>query len=204
MKKIILLAIILGGSFAVIAQNDDDSAPRSSRSTNTNQAPYGNNIIAFNPLHAIADNHIGVGFSYERLLNSYIGLKVPVMKSIHSNYVNVGLEAKLYPGRHNGVVRYAIAPTLMFGTGDETRRDVVYDPVLGYSVTKVLRSPRTHFGFLLNQTLNITIMRQLYIGMDGGLGVNYFDDKRDLLTGLPIGNTITFAAQFHMALGFRF
>lgn len=204
MKKFLLLALLLAGPIALIAQDDDDTERRSAKSKNTKQAPYGQNIIAFNPLHAIADNHVGVGFSYERLLNPYIGLKVPVMKSVNSNYVNVGLEAKLYPGRHNGVVRYAIAPTLMFGTGDETRRDWVYDPVLGYSVSKTIRSPRTHFGFLLNQTLNITIMRQLYIGMDGGLGVNYYDDKRDLYTGIPISNTITLAAQFHMALGFRF
>lgn len=198
MRKLLLLPALLLTLSAFARPADEETAGQKGKKS------YGQNIISFHPVHLIANNHVGVGFAYERLVNPYLGIKVPVMKSVNSDYVNVSLEAKLYPGKHNGVVRYAIAPTLMFGTGDETYTDYVYDPVLGYSVSKIMRSPRTHFGFLLNQTLNITIVRQMYVGIDGGIGVNYYDEKFEHWSGNRLNNTITFAAQFHMALGFRF
>jgi hypothetical protein len=46
-------------------------------------------------------------------------------------------------------------------------------------------------------------MKQMYIGIDGGLGINYFDDKSNRNFNSN-NNNITLAAQFHMALGFRF
>jgi hypothetical protein len=194
MKKTLFLISLTFLTLSGFAQKNDSK---------TNNTDFGKNIIAFHPLHAVADNFVGVGFSYERLVNNYIGIKVPIMKSINTNYVNVGLEAKLYPARNNGVVKYAIAPSINFGTGDEKYSDYVYDPVLGYNVQTFTKSPRTHFGFLLNQTLNVTIMKQMYIGIDGGLGINYFDDKSNRNFNSN-SNNISLAAQFHMALGFRF
>lgn len=200
MNKLFFLSAMVLFSFTAFGRSGADGE---SSSKKENQR-YGNNIISFHPVHLVADNHVGVGFAYERLVNPYLGIKIPIMKSVNSDYINVGIEAKLYPGKHNGAVRYAIAPALMYGTGDETFTDYVYDPMLGYSVAKTVRSPRTHFGFLLNQTLNITIVRQLYVGIDGGLGVNYYDQKFDRWSNTQINNNITLAAQFHMALGFRF
>ena len=53
---------------------------------------YGKNIIAFNPVTLMSDSHVGVGFSYERLVNDYFGIKVPVMIGINSQYTNIGVE----------------------------------------------------------------------------------------------------------------
>ena len=183
-----------------MAQSRDRENSRTSNASKN----YGKNIITFNPLHAIADNHVGVGIGYERIVNNYLGIKIPIMKSINSNYTNVSIEAKLYPARNNRAVTYAIAPTLSFGTGDQVWRENVYNPWTSYYVDSLVRSPRTHFGFLLNQTLNITVMKQLYIGMDGGLGINYIDDKFDRWNQTRRTTGVTLAAQFHMALGFRF
>lgn len=200
MKQLLFALSLVSLSFYGIAKDRNNESSRNSNSSKT----YGNNILAFNPLHAIADNHVGVGISYERLVNNYVGIKIPVMKSINSNYTNVSIEAKLYPARNNRAVTYAIAPTLSFGTGDQVWRENVYNPWSSYYVDSLVRSPRTHFGFLLNQTLNVNIMKQLYIGMDGGIGINYIDDKFDRWNQTRQVSGISVAAQFHMALGFRF
>lgn len=200
MKQTFVGILCLLISFAVIAKNKDNESSR-----NTSSAKhYGKNILSFNPLHAIADNHVGVGVSYERIVNQYVGIKIPVMKSINSNYTNVSVEAKLYPARNNRAVTYAIAPSLMFGTGDQVWHFNQYYPSSSYYTDSLIKSPRTHFGFLLNQTLNVTIMKQLFIGMDGGIGINYIDDKVDRWNQVRNTNGVTVAAQFHMSLGFRF
>lgn len=67
-------------------------------------------------VYAIPDNNVGIGFSYERLVNDYIGLSVPVMLALGNPYTNVGLEIKLYPTKNTGTARYAIAPSIMYGT----------------------------------------------------------------------------------------
>jgi hypothetical protein len=198
MKKTILSLLLAVCALHSFAKEDNERESRSKK------VDYGNNIIAFNPLHAIADNFVGVGLSYERLVNEYIGIKIPVMKSINSTYTNIGVEVKLYPGKNTGVVRYAIAPSIMFGSGDERRIDYIYNPALGYSTQTIIKNPRTQFGFLLNQTLNITMMKNFYIGIDGGLGINYYDLRTNQNSGVGTTNTMTLAAQFQMAMGFRF
>lgn len=190
MKHYILTMVLLISHFGSIAKEKES------------KQKLGNNILSFHPLHLVADNHVGVGVSYERIINPYVGLKVPIMKSINSNYTNISIEAKLYPAKNIRSFAYAIAPSIMFGTGDQVWNDDTYYPG-GYN-TNTIKRPRTHFGFLLNQTLNFTIAKQMYIGLDGGIGINYFDDKyKDWSSNLK-SKGVTFAAQFHMALGFRF
>ncbi len=163
--------------------------------------PLGKNILSFCPVYAIPDNNVGIGFSYERLVNEYIGLSVPVMIALGSPYTNVGLEIKLYPTKNTGTARYAIAPSIMYGSGKEKKFDYVYDPATGISKQVDIITNRQHFGFLLNQTANFTLMKQFYIGIDGGIGINYYDRRKTTSSDL---NNVTFAAQFHMALGYRF
>lgn len=162
---------------------------------------FGKNIIAFNPVHLIASDFVGVGFSYERIVNNYLGLKVPVMLAINNNYYNVGLEAKLYPTKNNGPVRYAIAPTIMMGIGNSQTTNWQYNPS-GVYVQVTTTTPASHFGFLLNQTLNVTISHKFYIGLDGGLGLNYYDEKAK--NNLNNNTNLSFLAQLHFGLGYRF
>lgn len=166
---------------------------------------YGKNIIAFSPVSLITDNYVGVGLSYERLVNQYVGIRIPVTTAINTDYFNIGIEAKLYPTRNNGPAKYAIAPMLIYGSGNEKQVKEVYNQVTGYYETITTKVPRTHFGFLLNQTFNFTIMKSFFIGIDGGLGINYYDSRANTYVGSSYrSNDISFAAQLHFALGYRF
>lgn len=189
----LLLSSIYMGSFA------QDNVRKS-------KVKYGRNIISFMPLYAISDNYVGVGGSYEFLANDYIGIRMPVMAAINEDYINVGLELKMYPGRNNGAVRYAIAPMITYGTGNQSINGYIYDPISGQYIYTTKVYNRQHFGFLLNQTLNCTIMQNFYIGMDGGLGINYYDNKiRNTNNNFNNNNSnISFIAQFHVMMGVRF
>lgn len=167
----------------------------------TNKNKYGNNIISFSPIDIMPTNNIGIGLSYERLVSDHFGVCVPVMIGLSNDYTNVGLELKVYPTNNKGAARYAIAPMIMYGDGSEKSTRYDYNPITGYSEMVNVYTRRQHFGFLLNQTVNFTIMNQFFIGIDGGLGVNYYD-KRVNIDGVKEG--ITFAAQFRVAMGYRF
>ncbi|MEN9339461.1 MAG: hypothetical protein RIQ62_773 [Bacteroidota bacterium] len=162
---------------------------------------YGKNIITFNPIHLIASDFVGVGFSYERIVNDYLGINTPVMIGMNNNYVNVGVEAKLYPAKNTGAVRYAIAPTLMVGIGTSNTEFYTLNPQTGGYDYYYQKENSNHFGFLLNQTVNITITNQFFLGLDGGLGLNYFDQKAK---NEGNRNNLSFLAQLHASIGLRF
>lgn len=162
---------------------------------------YGKNILAFNPVHLISSDFVGVGFSYERIVNDYVGIKVPVMIAINNNYYNIGIEAKVYPTKNTGPVKYAIAPAIMVGMGTRQYQDYLYTGGGSY-IYQTVRESASHVGFLLNQTLNVTISKEFYIGLDGGLGINYYDEAANNNNN---GNTnLSFLAQLHFGLGYRF
>jgi hypothetical protein len=110
------------------------------------------------------------------------------------------VELKLYPTKINGPVKYAIAPTVMFGTGDESNGYNVWNNVTGLYERSYTQ--RTRFGFLLNNSFNFTVMKEFYIGIDGGLGINYFDQEVKS-NGSAETNT-SFLAQIHFSTGYRF
>ncbi|MGI9190587.1 MAG: hypothetical protein ACR2IL_00600 [Chitinophagaceae bacterium] len=158
--------------------------------------------LAFHPLHVNADDFIGVGFSYERTINNNFGIKVPMMVSLNQPYVNLGVSAKFYPRKNSqDVVAYAIAPTLYFGKGEDHNREYTWDPLTGQENILISKTPRTQIGFLLNHSLNVYVANQVYLGLDGGIGINYYDNKA--FRNNPNSN-LSFAAQFHMAIGYRF
>lgn len=170
-----------------------------------NKINYGRNIISFMPVYAITNNNIGIGGSYEILANDYVGIRMPIMAAINTNYMNVGIELKLYPARNNGPAKYAIAPMITYGTGTEKMNDYIWDPNTNQYVYSNKSYDRTHFGFLLNQTFNFTIMQNFFIGMDGGLGINYYDNVRMQNQVNTTNNSdISFLAQFHVMMGVRF
>ncbi len=190
------LCLLLAGT--VMAQRD----------ARKGKVNYGHNIISFMPVYAISNNYVGIGGSYEILANDYIGIRMPVMAAINTNYVNVGIELKMYPGRNNGPAKYAIAPMITYGTGTEVRDNSYWDQSSQQYVNVQQKYDRTHFGFLLNQTFNFTIMQNFFIGMDGGLGINYYDNVRNTtqVNPYPYNNNsnITFLGQFHVMMGCRF
>ena len=179
----------------------------SQRETKKNKMHYGRNIISFMPVYAITNNNIGIGGSYEILANDYIGIRIPVMAAINTNYLNTGIELKLYPARNNGPAKYAIAPMITYGTGSVVYNDYYWDPLTNQYIYSNKKQDRTHFGFLLNQTFNFTIMQNFFIGMDGGLGINYYDNSRYYNhnnNNYNNNSNISFLAQFHVMMGCRF
>ncbi len=191
MKKILIALLICSSALTSMAQPGSSSL--------VIKKEYGKNILAFNPVHLIASDFVGVGFSYERLVNNYLGLKIPVMLAINNNYFNVGIEAKLYPAKNTGPVKYAIAPAIMLGIGENKYQ--TYNYVGSNYVRTDVVEKASHFGFLLNQTLNVTITRQFFIGLDGGLGINYYDEKAKNNNS---NNNLSFLAQLHIGMGYRF
>jgi hypothetical protein len=188
MKKILIALFICSSALTTLAQ--------SGNSSNAMKKDFGKNILAFNPVHLIASDFVGVGFSYERLVNNYLGLKIPVMIALNNNYYNIGIEAKLYPTKNTGAVKYAIAPAIMLGIGENK-----YQTYTQLGAPTYLVENASHFGFLLNQTLNVTITRQFFIGIDGGLGINYYDEKANTDNA---NSKLSFLAQLHIGMGYRF
>lgn len=188
MKKILIALFICSSALTSVAQSESSS--------NAMKKDFGKNILAFNPVHLITRDFVGVGFSYERLVNNYVGLKIPVMIAMNNNYYNIGIEAKLYPTKNTGAVKYAIAPAIMLGIGKNKYQTYNYNYVDSSNVRIDVVEKASHFGFLLNQTLNVTITRQFFIGIDGGLGINYYDEKAN--------SNLSFLAQLHIGMGYRF
>lgn len=189
--------VLIAGLICLISATSIAQVRTESKNANTS---YGKNIIAFHPVHMITRNFVGVGFSYERMTNPYMGIKIPVMFAINNNYVNVGLEAKLYPTKNSGPVKYAIAPTLMMGIGEDENVDWYW--INGIYTKVISKEPSNHFAFLLNQTLNITITRQFYIGLEGGFGINYFDEVAR--NSIDNNSNLSAVAQMHVGMGYRF
>ncbi len=196
MKTILSVIFLLISTLSIVAQDN----------VRKSKVKYGRNIISFMPVYTITDNYVGVGGSYEILANDYIGIRVPVMAAINTDYLNVGLELKLYPTRNNGPAKYAVAPMITYGTGTETVNDYIWDASLQQYVPNTNKYSRTHFGFLLNHSFNFTIMQNFFIGMDGGFGINYYDNKKNNFNGnFNNGSSnITFLAQFQVLMGVRF
>lgn len=62
--------------------------------------------------------------------------------------------------------------------GKEKKIEYVYDQSIGTSRQVNVTTERQHFGFVLNQTANFTLMKQFFIGIDGGIGINYYDKRK--------------------------
>lgn len=162
---------------------------------------YGNNIVSFLPLSAVTPVYTGVGISYENLVNDYIGVRVPLTVAVNHTYVNGAVELKLYPTKHQGVVKYAVAPTLMLGYGVEKVNDYTWNSTKQIYENTVGERQRTQLGFLLNQSANFTILQSFHLGINGGLGVAYMDKTK--YQGIT-NNNISFLAQIQFVCGYRF
>jgi hypothetical protein len=193
-QKRIVLVMVLVLSTSILASAQKKNTP--------NKEKVYKHTVAFHPLHVNADDFIGVGFSYERTVNNNFGIKIPMMLALNQPYVNLGVSAKFYPRKNNNdPVSYAIAPTLYVGKGQDRNRIYNFNPITGEQTLTIETTPRTQIGFLLNHSLNVNVAEQVYLGLDGGIGINYYDNKayRD-----NTNTNLSFAAQFHMAIGYRF
>lgn len=170
---------------------------------------FGKHIISFSPLQVIGfellddEADFTVGAAYEHVLsNGYIGIKLPVSYTINninkSAYFSPTL--KFYPKRQ-GVVKYAVGPQFILAVGKITTTT--------FNVNKhvMVTENRSQLGFVLNNSLNFSVSKALYVGLEGGLGFRYYDsfksknglNNNDIFFDSPI-NTMF----FNFSFGVRF
>ena len=184
------------------------------------EAPtYGKNIISFSPVQIVLTDveqsspDITVAFAYERIFNNnLVAFRLPVSLSMKNNFFYVMPTLKLYP-RKQGIVKYAVGPQLLFGSGDGTYQDYYQDPVSGMTKTKNITIHRRQVGFLINNSVNFTIAKAFYVGLDASLGLiyydnlpknsyNYFSSNQILYT--TQNSRISPAFQLNFSMGYRF
>lgn len=176
---------------------------------------YGNNMISFTPMMVISndvmddDSDIGVGVNYERILNNgLIGIKLPVSFSLRNpGFYYFMPTIKLYPTRQ-GVVRYAVGPQFYIAAGKVKHTSTEsYWNGNQYIYNETTHSDNhTQLGFMINNSFNLTIAKNLYMGMDLGIGVRYFDSEKEDEKNHNNFETdvVSPNVQFSFSMGYRF
>lgn len=185
----------------------------------TEDRSYGNNTLSVAPVFINSEGSPGFGVMYERVLDrrGIVSLQLPFALSLVRDYdlnslnpntgrydriyrpfyhVYPGL--KIYPTGSQGVVRYSIGAALDIGFGDKYIERGSYNPITGlYNSGYVQNVFKT--GMMINNGLNFMPTKNLYIGMELGLGFYYIDTEDDYY-----GYNEVPAAQFNFRVGYRF
>jgi hypothetical protein len=211
-RKAELERIEFGNGETVII-NDRSARKTSGTPQQSEDIVYGKNLIMISPFKAL-DSGPGLGASFERLLGPYVGVILPVSFMFNEQYsyntggshrdyntnVYVSPGVKFYPFGQRKVT-YAVGPNVMLGFTKDTDAKYIYDPTGGPSTT--ILTPVKHFrlGLLVNNYLNFQITSKINLGINGGLGVRYFD-KTNPSIGYSDGMQLT--GEFAFNFGFRF
>ena len=176
------------GQIQKIGRDDMLHDVRRSRVENTTRnstlEKYGNTIIAASPIYMTNTSVVGLGLSLEHIMdkNDYISLYLPVGLSFtnpsSSNKSSTMFWAypgiKYYPTGNNGIARFAMGPSIVFGAGTEQRREDVYDSRTQTFEFKEFTNNVFLMGIMLNHSLNLQPTPHLYLGMEFGIGFPYF------------------------------
>lgn len=161
-----------------------------------NNSKLGNNILSFYPFSVVTTSsnqsspELTVGAAYEGILsNKMIGIKIPVFASLRQAYFYTMPTFKIYPFRQ-GVVRFAVGPQLIVGFGNSSYNVYKYDPVTTIGYTQTITGTRKQFGFLVSPSLNITISEHMYMNLESGLGVMYYDN-------MPYANSNFYSSSYY-------
>lgn len=179
---------------------------------------WGKNIISILPMQIVGNGgnntvnetndgtDINIGLAYERVFkNEHLSVKIPFSFSINNpGYYYIMPTAKLYP-TGQGIVKYAIGPQFYIGTGKIKHTYTIYNSYPYYtshdSVTTVNKS---QLGFMINNSLNVTILDNIYMGIDLGLGVFYYDSENKNSNNQSAVNPFDPAVQINFSMGYRF
>jgi hypothetical protein len=180
---------------------------------------YGKNIISFSPVQIVLTDveqsspDVAVAFAYERIFNNnLVAFRLPVSLSMKNNFFYVMPTLKLYPTQQ-GIVKYAVGPQLLFGSGDGIYQDHYQDPVSFMTCTKAIIINRRQVGFLINNSVNFTIAKAFYVGLDASLGIIYYDNlpknsynyfSSNLTQFTTQNSRIGPAFQLNFSMGYRF
>jgi hypothetical protein len=180
-----------------------------SMAQNASTSEFGKNIITVSPIQLVEsglfyNNDVCINLAYERIFgNEYFGVKLPGSISLKNQFFYFMPTLKLYPAKQ-GLVRYAVGPQLFFGTG---KIKYAYYNYNNYPYPEtILSERRTEFGFMINNSVNFTIIKDMYLGMDLGMGLNYYNNWKDNDDYANKGNDSPFdpIVQFNFSMGYRF
>lgn len=170
----------------------------------TEESTYGDNLISFSPAMVYGSdwiNDFGIGLSYERFLSEHISLTVPFSYGFDEDMLQAGVGVKIYPTGHDRSIKYSVAPTLLYTRGNDQ-----YYYYYGFEDGLYLysESDRTvsQLGFMLTNSLNITLNESFYLGLDAGFGINYLTWIKDGSRTREYGPDIN--GLFRTSLGYRF
>lgn len=173
---------------------------------------YGNNLITVAPL-SIIDKGLGIGFSYERMLDKEqkIAFVIPVdfvFDDLNNDNWNGDRSSNLfYTYASPGIifypaglrkVNYGIGPNLMFayGTGDEWRfNSNGWETFESYSNFRM--------GLMVNNYLLMNVKEKIAIQVNFGLGLRYINTytyENNITESFPVN----VMGQFKFTVGYRF
>jgi len=183
------------------------------------------NTFRLSPI-SVLDLGVGFGAGYERLLGTdrNIGIVFPFYfilqnknssdnlyspeSSNYNTYLYFTPGVKFYPYGHKKVT-YSLGPSLMIGVSDNRSLQVAADPYGSQATMVTVKYRRIRMGALMNNYVTFAISPSLDLGLEGGLGVCYFD-KESFTSGSGMyPNSASTASmdltgQFSLSLGFKF
>ncbi len=174
---------------------------------------YGKNILAIAPIQMTNESVAGLGLSYERFIDKggIFAIYLPVAIAFYQDevgfqggpgkdrvYTYLYPGAKFYPGGSDRRVSYSVGPSFAFGFGTKQELMNYYPPGGGvYANYEDVSSFKA--GFMVNNGLNIQPTKSLYIGLELGLGILYYSNRR--ARGLDYDEPLV---QFGFKMGYRF
>lgn len=201
----LLVSPLMAQSYRIDQTESNKRAPLQS-------GALGKNIISFTPMQIMSMNleddgpDFTVGLSYERIFNNeLISVRLPLSISLtQPNFYYFMPTLKIYP-KKQGIVKFAVGPQFLFAYGNDEYVRYVNSPSGGYSQT--VEDVRKQFGFLINNNVNFTFSRNVFLALDYSLGLKYYDNfPADFNSLSPFGSesNITPVFQLNFNLGVRF
>ncbi len=182
-KHISLLIVTIIFSLNSSAQEYRVNRTNEKQKAKIKQQELGKNIVSFIPFKLVLSsanvdmydyNPLSVGVAYERIFdNDLISFQLPITFSIDRFGIYATPGIKLYPKRQ-GLVKYAVGPQLLMTFVDGTYQKFIPTQNGGgyYQITDEMRKT---FGFGINNSINFTIAKSFYLGLDATLGMDYYD-----------------------------
>lgn len=172
------------------------------------QAPsesgYGDNLVTLLPFSGYASTHAGdvlVGISYERFLSEHISLRAPVKVGLLNSSIQALVGAKFYTVGHDTEVSYSLGPAFIFNRSVQEEEAQLYSDDIW--IERIEEETVTQFGFILLNSLNVTIQHDIFIGMETGLGINYINHiEREGRAAETMDPGVSFL--FDISMGYRF
>lgn len=181
----------------------------------------GNNIIRFAPI-SVVDIGAGISLGYERLIGKKkkYGIHFPAhlliqKRSIevigqpttaYSNFLYLTPGVKFYP-KSQKKINYAVGANFVLGYSNNSTTEISRNSF--QYTTDDINVAKYTMGAIFCNYANFQITKVLSIGVDGGIGIKFYDRINYNRTGMyntnaSYDNSIDWIGQFSINFGFRF